>query len=116
MLWRSHLLLWRSQFLGVPRNWAFPYGLVAAPGHGQVALGTKEEARPWGGPEWGPRATFFAPSANWPWPGAAASPWERPDGERPVTDAITLNVNAVTLNGNAEVGWGGVFRNDYKER
>ena len=57
----------------------FGHGLAAAPGHGQVPLGTKKVARTWtgaglgpGGP--GPSATFFAPSATWPWPGAAARP------------------------------------------
>jgi len=70
--------------LGVP-IYLFGHGLAAAaPGHGQVALGTKKVARTWtgagpgpGGP--GPSATFFAPSATWPWLGAAvARPWERP--------------------------------------
>ena len=47
---RSHLVEWRSQFLGVPSYWAFPvtgrsHGLAAAaPGHGQVALGAKKVA------------------------------------------------------------------------
>jgi len=46
-------------------------GAAAAPGYGQVALGTKKVARTWtgagpgpGGP--GPSATCFAPSATWP--------------------------------------------------
>ena len=43
------------------------------------------------------RATSFVPSATWPWPGAAARPWERP-----------VNGNAITLNGYAGMGWGGV--------
>jgi hypothetical protein len=33
---------------------------------------------PWGFPECGPHATFFACSATWPWRGAVARPWERP--------------------------------------
>ena len=57
-------------------------GLAVAPGHGQVALGTKKVALALGGPEWG---TFFAPSATWPWPGAAARP-----------GAIPLIGNAIT--------------------
>ena len=61
--------------MAFPINGMAP-GLAAAPGHGQVALGTKKVAA-LGGPEWGARATFFAPSATWP-PGAAARPWERP--------------------------------------
>ena len=36
-----------------------------------MALATNKVAQPWG-----PRATFFAPSATWPWPGAAARPWD----------------------------------------
>ena len=49
-------------------------GLAAAPGHRQVALGTKKVVRTWTGAGpgpggAGPRATFFAPSAR---------PWERP--------------------------------------
>ena len=67
---------------------AFPitgrsHGLAAAPGHGQVALAAKKEALGPSPPGPGPapvqvRATFFAPSATRPWPGAAARPWERP--------------------------------------
>ena len=76
-----------GNLLGVPSYWAFPW-----PGGGGGG-----GARPWpsgaGGKEsgaWssppGPglapvqvRATFFAPSATWPWPGAtAARPRERP--------------------------------------
>jgi len=51
-------------------------GLAAAPGYGQLALGTKKVGWPWGLPVWGPRATFLDPSATWPrpWPGAAAKP------------------------------------------
>ena len=80
-----------GNLLGVPSYWAFPvtgrsHGLAAAaPGHGQLALEAKKVARTWtgagpgpGGP--GPSATFFAPSATWPWLGAAAAaarPWER---------------------------------------
>ena len=73
--------------------WAFPvtgrsHGLAAAaPGHGQVALGAKKVALAPGPPGPGPapvqvRATFFVPSATWPWLGAAAArPWERPVNE-----------------------------------
>ena len=68
--------------------WAFPvtgrsHGLAAGPGRGQVALGAKKVALGPGPPGPGPapvqvRATFVVPSATWPWPGAAARPWERP--------------------------------------
>ena len=44
-----------------------PSYLVGAPGSGPP--------RPRSGQV---RATFFVPSATWPWPGAAAKPWERP--------------------------------------
>ena len=78
---------------------AFPvtgrsHGLAAAPGHGQVALDLdRVRTRTWGA----------RTRATWPWPGAAARPWERP-----VTgNAITLNGNTILLNGNAGVGWGG---------
>ena len=82
--------------MAFPINGMAP-GLAAAPGHCQ-ALGTKEVAWPWGGPEWGPRAASFAR------PGAAARP-----GAIPLLGkAITLIGNAITLNGNAGVGWGGV--------
>ena len=60
---------------------AFPFngnapGLAAAPGHGEVALGAKKVARDPAPPVPGPApvqvcATFFVPSATWPWPGAA---------------------------------------------
>ena len=70
--------------MGVP-IYLFGHGLAAAaaPGHGQVALGAKKVALGPGppGPALAPvqvRATFFVPSATWPWPGAAAArPWER---------------------------------------
>jgi len=80
------------------------HGLAAAPGHGQVALGTKKVAlvRP---PQVRVRsrsrynATFLVPSATWPWPGAAAaSNWERP-----------VTGNAITLDFRKRrggVGWG----------
>ena len=61
-----------GNLLGVPSYWAFPFngcshGLaVAAPGHGQVALGAKKVAL--GPPLVQVRATFFAPSTTWPWP------------------------------------------------
>ena len=84
---RFHSMLWRSPInvMAFPIDvMAFPIkafpihgmapGLAAAPGHGQVALGTKEVARPWGAQNGGPRATSFAPSATWPWPGTAARP------------------------------------------
>ena len=81
-------------------------GLAAAPGHGQVVLGTNKVALDLGGPVWGPRANLLAPSAISPWLGAAARPWEGP-----VTgNAITLNGNAITLDFRKRqggVGWGG---------
>ena len=46
-------------------------GLVAAPSHGQVALGIKQMAlAPMG--HWGKRASLFAQNATWPLPGADA--------------------------------------------
>ena len=66
-------------------SYLFGHGLAAAaPGHGQVALEAKKVALGPGPPGPGPvpvqvRATFFVPSATWPWSGAAAArPWERP--------------------------------------
>ena len=86
----------KSNVMAFPFNvMTFPvtgrsHGLAAAPGHGQVVLGAKKVARgPHSGPPQG-RATSFVPSATWPWPGAAARPWERP-----------VTGNAITLNGNA---------------
>ena len=79
---------------------AFPvtglsHGPAAAPGHGQVALGTKKVALDL---DRARTRTWQARTR------ATARPWERP-----VTgNAITLNGNAITLNGNARVGWGGV--------
>ena len=102
--------------MAVPLNVvAFPvtgrsHGLAAAPAHGQVALGTNKVALALGGPVWGPRATFLAPSATWPWPGAAARPGAIPLIGNAITligNAITLNGNAIRLNENARVGRGG---------
>ena len=50
----------KSNDMAFPFNvMAFPvtgrsHGLAAAPGHGQVALGTKKVARPWRARNWGP--------------------------------------------------------------
>ena len=81
-----------------------------------MALGTNKVALDLGGPVWGPRATFLAPSATWPWPGAAARPGAIPlignaipligNAIPLIGNAITLIGNAITLNGNAGVGWG----------
>jgi len=75
-----------GNLLDVPIHWAFPVtvrsqGLAAAAlGYGQVVLGAKKVAlSPAPRSRSGPvqvSATFFAPSATWPWPGAtAARPW-----------------------------------------
>ena len=73
-----------------------------------MALGAKKVALALGAPGVGPRDTFLAPSATWPWPGAATRPWERPVTGNAITlngNAITSNGNGITLNGNAGVGW-----------
>ena len=85
MLWRSHSMLWAFPVTG--RS----HGLAAAPGHGQVARVRAPQVRV------RPRSRS---SATWPGPGAAARPWERP-----------VTGNAITLNGNAGVGWGGLPSN-----
>ena len=74
--------IWRLRKFTGP-IYLFGHSLAAAPGHGQVALGAKNVALGPGppGPGLAPvqvRATFFAPSATWPWPGGAAAsvlPW-----------------------------------------
>ena len=58
--------------------------------------------------EWLAPRQFFAPSATWPWPGAAARPGAIPligNAIPLIGNAITLIGNAITLNGNAGVGW-----------
>ena len=68
MLWRSHLMLWRSQLLGVP--------MAAAPGYGQVVLGTKKVAR---GPQFpAPHPSPNGDSIYWAFPFAyLAMAWRR---------------------------------------
>ena len=116
MLWRSQLMLWRSMY------WAFPVtgrsqGLAAAPGHGQVALGTNKVALDLGGPVWGPRATLLVHSATWPWPGAAARPWDIREGALDIRES-SLDSRERPLDSRERpfdirkrrggVGWGGV--------
>ena len=95
---------------------AFPvtglsHGLAAAPGHGQVALGTKKVARPWGGQGMGAPRHFLRPQRQLAMAWRRRQAMETPSNwERPVTgtgNAITSIGNAITLNGNAGVGWGG---------
>ena len=92
--------------MAFPINGMAP-GLAAAPGHGQVALGTKKVALAPGGPSVGAPTTFLAPSATLPWLGAATKPGAIPLTRNAITligSAITLIGNAITLNGNAKVG------------
>ena len=86
--WRFRKFTGRSQLLGVPSYWAFPWPSGA---------GAKKVAR---GPHTGPpraSATLLVPSATWPWPGAAAKPGAIPL----IGNAIPLIGNAITLIGNA---------------
>ena len=85
---------------------AFPvigrsHGLAAAPGHGQVALGTNKVALDLGGPVWGPRATLLAPSATW-------MAWRRRQAMGTPSNWERHNIRYPKTPGWGGVGWGGV--------
>jgi len=93
---RSHLMEWRSQLLGVPNHWAFPFTRLSRLLGVPIDWRRRRQAMAkwcWGRRKWRwvrapkvqvrPRsrsAPLSSPpgSATWPWPGAATRPWERP--------------------------------------
>ena len=83
-IWRFRKFTGRSQLLGVPSYWAFPWPGGGGGGGARPwpsGAGGEESGAGSGPPRPGPvpvhvRAIFFVPSAAWPLLGAAAArPW-----------------------------------------